>query len=63
LGACAITTLELTIAAPIEISTTASRLLTSNGLRFMFPDPENNDLKITESSGRAASPRHSSFHT
>src|SRR5258708_16714268 len=50
LGACAIASLELTIAAPIETaaSATANRLRTSNGLRFIFPDPENNDLKFTK---------------
>src|SRR5258708_34494693 len=50
LGACAIASLELTIAAPIETaaSATANRLRTSNGLRFIFTDPENNDLKFTK---------------
>src|SRR6266705_135378 len=64
LGACAITPLELTIAAPIETTTTANRLLTSNGLRFIFPDPENNDFEIRGRLPAAlGGPRHSSVHT
>jgi len=49
LGACAITTLELTIAAPIETTTIANRLLTSNGLRSYSPILKTTIFKFAES--------------